>query len=207
MQGGGPRYPYSTREWVGPAGLTVRLAAVLAERDTPVRFPVTKASTAPPSARAACPRHLLAVPLRLHHHHPPSGAHCRTQHSRGGVRYLSAPFANKKSVVHSLILGVLASPSAQHYHHHQHPHQHHTNTLTPPQPAPTISPSTAHACCCPPSAPSHCNPHDRPACTLHYSPVLTSAAVPRQRVLRLTAAAPSTRSRRATLTPQCLRHG
>jgi hypothetical protein len=37
--------------------------------------------------------------------------------------------------------------------------------------------------------------------------VLTSAAVPRQRVLRLTAAAPSTRSRRATLITQCLHHG
>ena len=116
MQGGGPRYPYSTREWVGPAGLDSQIGG----RASSERLPSAsqgqrqKRRRRRPPARAARPRHCSPFPCGSHHHHHPPGAHCRTHHSRGGVRYLSAPFA--KTVVHSLILGVLASPSAQHYH-------------------------------------------------------------------------------------------
>jgi hypothetical protein len=134
---------------LGPAGLDSQIdgRAACSER-LPSACQRQKRRRRRPPTRAARPRHYSPFPCGPHHHTPPPGAHCRTHHSRGGVRYLSAPFANSRSFFNPGCTGFTlrtALPPAQHstaqhstaQHQHststapaQHQHQHHQRPHT-----------------------------------------------------------------------------
>jgi len=159
--------------------------------------------TKPRSAAPLYPGCLSTTPSALlvdsPHHHTYIGAVLLTSR----ILRRRAVSVRSFSVVHSLILGVLASPSAP-----AAALPPATSTQQPPHTIAAIRPRCTHKPVPPrilyATRPRPCNLRADHCLSLV---LILGRLVPRQRLFRLTAAVPSTCSRRATLISQCLHHG